>query len=439
MRASHALVFLVLGPAGFAAAEPSELVPADAVVAQALAYSLRLKSAEQDVRAAGATLAQAGAQALPTVSAEARATYYEGLKETALSPTLIIPEIPDRYSAVIGVSQPLYTGGRLSSQKQGASLRRDAARQALAGTESDVILEALGAYWDWSKAFYSLQTMRASVRRMEAHALDMRNMQNAGLVTDNDTLATEVLLERTRLRLAETERGVALARAQIECLTGGPFPESAVPEEAAGRIGGALPPESEAIQAASTNRPEILSADLEARAAARAVRAAKAGRLPQVFASARYEQARPNTLIFPPEDEWQDDAFAGVVLTWDVMDSGLTRGRVLEALSRAAQADLRRQQVEDRVTLEVRTALVGLGNALHRVEVAERAGGSAARNLQSATDLWQNGLARHSDVLDADAQLTDAQYEKVAACADVARAEAAYRHAVGILSGKGGP
>ena len=73
------------------------------------------------------------------------------------------------------------------------------------------------------------------------------------------------------------------------------------------------------------------------------------------------------------------------------------------------------------------------------MEVAERAGGSAARNLQSATDLWQNGLARHSDVLDADAQLTDAQYEKVAACADVARAEAAYRHAVGILSGKGGP
>ena len=434
MRARHALVFLALGPAAFAAAEPPGPVHPDAIVGQALEYSLRLKSAEQDVQAAAASLAQAGAQGLPTVSAEARAARYEGLKETALSPTMIIPEIPDRFAAVIGVSQPLYTGGRVSNRKQGAALQRDAARQALAGTESDVILEALSSYWSWSRAFFSLRALQASVDRMAAHARDMKNMTEAGLATDNDRLSTEVLLDRTRLQLAEAERNEALARAKLHFLTGAGLPSNAVPDEAAVLPDPAPAAESELLAMASTNRPEIRAAAFEVGAAAKAVRAARAGYGPELALSARYEQARPNNLIFPPEDEWQDDAFAGVVLTWDLFDSGLTRGRVLEARARAEQGDLRRRQVEDGVALEVRQARVAVVNAAERAGVAERARDSAALNLKSATDLWQNGLARHADVLDAHAQLTDAEFELVSARADAVVARAALDHAVGLLA-----
>ncbi|HOW96746.1 MAG TPA: TolC family protein [Kiritimatiellia bacterium] len=434
MRAKCALLFLALGPAGFAATEPPEPVCADAIVAQALAYSLRLKSAEQDVRAAAASLAQAGAQGLPTVSAEARAAHYEGLKETALSPTMIIPEIPDRYGAVIGVSQPLYTGGRVSSLKQAAALQSDAARQALAGTESDVVLEALSSYWSWSRAFFALRALRASVDRMEAHARDMKNMNEAGLATDNDRLSTEVLLERTRLQRTEAERNEALARAKLDFLTGASLPSNAAADEAAASPAADPAPESVLLEMAATNRPEVRAAALEARSAAKAVRAARAGYGPELALSARYEQARPNTLIFPPEDEWQDDAFVGVVASWALFDSGLTRGRVLEARARAEQADLRRRQAEDRVALEVRQARVALANAGERAVVAGRARDSAALNLQSATDLWQNGLARHADVLDAHAQLTDAEFALVSARADAVVARAALDHAVGILA-----
>ncbi|MBU1693000.1 MAG: TolC family protein, partial [Verrucomicrobia bacterium] len=141
----------------------------------------------------------------------------------------------------------------------------------------------------------------------------------------------------------------------------------------------------------------------------------------------------PNNLIFPPEDNWQYDAFAGVVLTWDLFDSGLTRGKTAEARARAAQASLWQQQVEDRIVLEVREARIGLVNSAQQVGVAERARKSAARNLQAATDLWQNGLARHADVLDAHAQLTDAEYELVAGRADVVLARAMLEHASGCL------
>ncbi len=53
--------------------------------------------------------------------------------------------------------------------------------------------------------------------------------------------------------------------------------------------------------------------------------------------------------------------------------------------------------------------------------------------MEAATDLWQNGLARHSDVLDALARLTDAQYQLNAAQADIVLAQAQLNHATGKL------
>jgi outer membrane protein TolC len=64
--------------------------------------------------------------------------------------------------------------------------------------------------------------------------------------------------------------------------------------------------------------------------------------------------------------------------------------------------------------------------------VAQRVETSARRNLAAATDLWRNGLARHADVLDAHAQLTDAQYALMAARADLELALAALDHATGV-------
>jgi outer membrane protein TolC len=71
---------------------------------------------------------------------------------------------------------------------------------------------------------------------------------------------------------------------------------------------------------------------------------------------------------------------------------------------------------------------------LARARVAARAAQSAQRSVTTATDLWNNGLAAHADVLDAHSQLTDAQFECIAAAADAALATAALEHAVGALA-----
>ena len=305
------------------AQDQAALLSPPQVVREAVAHSHRLKALDQEIEAAGARNTQAKAQGLPLLTADAQATHYTGLEDSALGPLLVIPFIEDRYGAGVTVVQSLYTGGRITSQRQIADHQQSAARHERQGAEADLVLEALTAYWNWSKAFYSVEAIKAAVARMESHARDMRNLQKAGLATDNDALATEVAMDQTRLRLQEARRRVEVAVARISFLTGHSMAAACLPEKAVVPPNLDVPAEATLMDAAHENRAERAARVMEAKAAHAQVQATRAAYAPQVSLIARYEQARPNIMNIPPEDKWQDDAFIGVTLSWSLFDWGL--------------------------------------------------------------------------------------------------------------------
>ena len=404
------------------------------IVQATVEHSPLLRSSDQEIEAAKARQAQAAASGLPSLDLSGRAARYDGLVDSSLGPTLTIPALEERYSASATLTQPLYTGGRILNQKRSAAFQRRAAEATRRGAEADVTLQALTAYWNWSKAFRSLETLQSAVDRMQAHADDMQNLHAAGLATDNDKLATDVLLEQTRLRLEEARRRVDLARARIAFLTGQELPVHAAPKAASITADLSAASEADSLDTAMSNRTERVARQMDTSSAMAQVKAARADFFPRLSLLAGYETANPNSLFFPPADEWNDDSFVGVAVSWNIFDSGLTRAKAHEAAARAAQARLRQGQEDEGITLEVREARANLQDALERVTVAERTEQSARQNLDAATDLWQNGLARHSDVLDAHAQLTEAQYQAVVARVDALLARAGLDHAIGLLN-----
>jgi outer membrane protein TolC len=273
---------------------------------------------------------------------------------------------------------------------------------------------------------------------MQAHAADMNNLRDAGLVTDNDALATEVLADRIRLRLEEARGQVDVCRAYMAFLTGHALADGAVPKQAEAPPALSIPAETELLATAKCKRPDRATRELETKASESLARASRGGLRPQALLAAQYEYASPNSLDMPPVSEWKDDMYAGVAVSWNLLDWGLSRAKADEADARFAQAQLRLQQADEQIALEVREAGINLKNAIDRVAVVERAQKSAGRNLDSVTDLWKNGLARHSEVLDAHSKLTDTQTELAAALADIALARAALDHAVGMMRSAGG-
>jgi len=419
-----AVIILIAGQS------PAGEIGVEQIVGEVLEHSYQLKAAGEQVMAADAVKKQADAAVFPSLDLDGRAAHYEGLKENNF-PNFRIPAIPDRYGGGVTLSQPLFTGGQISGRKEMTDEQRLAARSSFSASRVDVIYQAMIAYWSWSKAFHAAESFRAAVAWMESHDRDMRNLRTAGLATENDQLSTSVRLDQTRLRLEEALRHTRLCQAAIEQLTGKTLPPDAGPSRPNSDDLSPVSSERELIQGALTNRPDIQAQRSTLNAARKNIQIQGANYYPQLNANLRGEVGRPNQLNIPPEDDWLFDAFIGVGATWNIMDWGLTRAKVNEAKARANQAGHQLSQLNEQVMFEIRRALINLENAMTRVTVARRAEESAKLDLKSATDLWKNGLARHSDVLDSQARLTDAGFDLVSAAADTALARAELDHAYG--------
>lgn len=423
------LLFLLFIPLAHAGATTNTLAP-DAVVQLALAHHPALKSRNADVQMATARRFQADAGLNPTFDARAQAQHFEGLENGSLAPGVTIPVIEDQYSASLGITQPLYTGGRVTQQRRSAKLQEAAARHTLTATASDIELQTRIAYWQWSKALAQITAFQASVVRMETQLTDTRNLKNAGMATDNDLLANEVLLAQIELQLQSAQQDADLSRIQLTRLTGQDITALYTPLQPEVPATAMGPDLHAALTIALSNRPELASVRLNAQASAELVGVARADGKPQVTLMARYEQGNPNQRDFPPEDEWKDDAFIGAAVSWSIFDGGLTRARTAEAKARAARDEYQVQTLLEAVIADTKAACLSRDYSLARLKTAKHAEASATRNLQVATDLWKNGAARHSDVLDAQAKLTLTTAQRIAAEADALIAKSTLDHAL---------
>ncbi len=414
-------------------ADTAVLTPDDAVKL-ALAHSPSLKSHDQDLLAAASRRLQAESGLRPQLDARAQAFHFEGLENQALGP-VSIPVIDNQFTASVGITQPLYTGGRATQQKLSARLGEEATRQSLTSSVADMTLQTLMAYWSWSKALEQSEALQMAVTRMKALAADTVNLEKAGLATDNDRLAVEVSLDQTQLQLDDANQQAELNRIELSRLTGRDWGETETPQQPVLKPGNlTVIPLEECLRQSFSNRADLVALRLSARAGAALVEAARAESRPQLALVARYEQGRPNPRDFPPDDQWRDDAVIGAVVTWTLFDGGLTRGRTGEAQARATREALLLQAAEESVVSQVRTAHMTLHHALKRLETTRHAETGARRNLDVATDLLKHGMTRHSDVLEAQSKLTHTTARRIAAEADILLAQAALKHATGGLA-----
>jgi outer membrane protein len=407
------------------------VVTVDQVVEDALSHSRLLRAAGLEIEALAARERQAGAGAMPVISLDARASIYEGLEDASFGTRVVVPGAEERYSISLGLLQPLYTGGKISSLRMAAGWEKESAVAALAVREKDVRLQAVSAYWAWSKAWGALMSLSASVARFEGLLTDARNRESAGLGTGTERLAVEVLLDRMQLRVEDARRQVESVELRIAHLTGKEPGAGARPADA-GIAPETAPPEPAELESlAFRNRPERAAAAAAVEASRSQMRVAGAASRPHLGLMARVEEANPNGLFFPPAEEWNWDAFVGAVASWDVFDGGYSRHRVAESAARMAQAALAAEQVDDDIRIEVRTARINLESCLQAARVAARGALSARRNMEAVEQQWKAGLARHSELLKAESDLADAEFAAVAARSDVLLATAAMDRAVG--------
>lgn len=352
----------------------------------------------------------------------------------AFAAGLKFPVILNNYSFVGSVSVPISDYVlRLSQNYSAASANERAAKLSLEAETLQVAADAKVAYFNWVRAKGSVVVAAEAVEQARSHVEDAKKSFTVGLVSKADVLRLEAQLAAAQQSYAEAQAFGYVAEEQLRTVIGAP--SDRVLEIGSDVMNENAAPPAEALQGlqdqAFSRRLEIRALDETIYSLKKIESLAKAGYAPRIDATANAYYSNPNQRIFPQQEKFTLTWDVGVRLSWTLNDTFTTIGAAAEAKARAASVAEQRNALRDGLRLEVASAYADVTKAPPTIEAADRGMVAAEESLRVRRELFRNGKATGSELVDAEAELTRARLRRLDAHVGLLVARARLDHATG--------
>jgi outer membrane protein len=301
----------------------------------------------------------------------------------------------------------LWDGGRRSSALAASRSGEDATALRGQADVRDAQLEGLADYLRVVTLKAQQRVIAQREKSLQDHLRTVKDLYEHGVVARNDLLETEVRLRVVEDQAAAARDGEVVATEALTRLMGRGADEPLVMPESL-----PAPPPLSTTPAQLGKRAEDDNRQLRAlRARAKAEEAVvalrRAENAPTVVAQASHTYQQNQYLLYPNANI----LFVGV--SWQVYDGGARRAGVREAEDAAARTRQEIADLERRITIEVDRSYRGYQQALREASTAQTNVEAAGENLRIEEDQYKAGLARTTDVLDAEAVLADSRFALV--------------------------
>ena len=401
----------------------------------ALAYQTNptLQSQRAQLRFTDETYVQARAGYRPSINANVQTTFNW---QRVGTPSCSVfgcgdssPESND-VSASISLTQPLFTGGRVTAQVRGAEADVLAARENLRRIEGQVMLQAVQAYVDVRRDEQSLAIRKENVAVLQRQVDETRARFEVGEVTRTDVAQSEAQLAAAQSQLSTAQAQLAVSRAAYASVIG-QSPAQLEPEPPFKVFPDTV---DQAFDTAEQNNPSIRAADYSEQGAGAAVAEAKAGRLPTVSLQTQYGYQQP---VNPLDASLNTRSLvAGVVVSQPLFSGGLTSSRIRQALEQEnyarVQLELARRTTTESVSQSWNQLLASRAN----IAAGEEQVRAARIAFEGTRAEQQVGLRTTLEVLNAQQVLRDSELSLVNARHNEYVAAATVLNVMGLLEAK---
>jgi outer membrane protein len=232
-----------------------------------------------------------------------------------------------------------------------------------------------------------------------------------------------------QVALIQSENGYDTARAQLSQAMGVVRPNDFdVGDDLLPPVSGEDQPLEPLFQEAVASRPELASFREAAHAQDLARSAARAGWLPTVGATAGISAVGPTPTDTIPN--WN----AGVTLTWNLFQGGLTRGLVREAEANLNAVSAQEEAFRQQIRLEVEQARLAVRAAIASLGAATEAETAAREQLRLAEGRYRAGAGSIIELGDAQVAYANSAAQRVQSQYNVASSRAALLRALGRMN-----
>ena len=409
-------------------------LPAAAVVraetladAIALAYESNptLQQQRAQLRALDETYVQARAGWRPTATAQISGNYSKVPEGNGLGGS--VQAESNSGQAAIGVTQPIYTGGRTAAEVRATQADVLAARQALRATEQNLLLNVVTTYADVMRDQRLLRIREHDVAVLQVEVDDSSARRKAGEVTATDVAQIATQLAQSRSALTGQQGQLQIDRATYAAIVGQNPGELRDPPTMPG-----LPADvNVAFDAAERTNPSLLQSEITEEASRARVAEARAANRPTVNVNASISYSGELTPLYG--SEYDRGVSATVTVTQPLFTGGVNASNIRRALE---------LNNSDRIGIEGarRTAIEAVSQSWNQLITARSTVTSEEEHVRVARDYFSGTQAEYTvgqratlDVVIAEQSLVGAELTLAEAQHDAYVASAAILNAMGRL------
>lgn len=377
----------------------------------ALTTSEELKQADNRLRQAELDDKIAATARLPKIEGSATGAY-------------VLPDIEmtgmelamrGAYMAGLTLTQPIYTGGKISAGRQMARLGRQIADQQLRMTRMDVLVDADNAYWSYI-------AVRRKVRMLESYSTQMDTIYKqtssavaAGMAIENDLLRIEAKRTEIEYQLQRARNGADLCRMALCNVIGASLDTAIEPTDTTFNIESPT-----AMSLDIARRPEVGLLEKQIDVNMQRIRDARSEMLPTVGLSAGYSYYgniklkgfadMGNGTTVPYTQEFRDGiGIAMLAVKIPIFHWGESRKKMHKARYELDNSQLELQRNMRLMSIEAQQAVQNVEDGYRMIHTAESGLRQAEENLRVMRNRYAAAMSPLTDLLDAQSQWQQAQ------------------------------
>lgn len=328
--------------------------------------------------------------------------------------------------AQIGITQPIYVGGRLREMYRLAQSAERIVDIQQAAHQEDVIVHVDECFWRVVSVEQKKTLAENYLQLLTKLEEDVTVAAEAGLLTQADLYAVKVKKSDAETKLMQATNGLILSKMALCQACGLPL-ETDVHLTHGDLSEITLHPDTFDAASSVKQRSEILLLDEAAKIAESQAKMAAASLQPNIVASANYVYTNPNV-----EDgfssDWKGKGFftAGVVMNIPIAHADdIYRYRSAKHTAKIAQ--LRKEEAEQLLTLQATQSHQKVIEATQKLQLAQTSLQHAEQNLRYAQELFAAGMITTSEVLQSQTAWLAAHTDLIEAQVEVQMAETYFK------------
>ena len=332
-------------------------------------------------------------------------------------------------SVSVGLSQTLYTGGRLAHGINAAEASVLAGREGLRAVEQSVLQGVIQAYVDVQRDMEILNIRQENLQVLRRQLEEASARFEVGEITRTDVAQAEARLAQSESDLAVAQAQLSVSRAAYAAVVGQTPTNLETPPPLPG-----VPVDFDAaLDVGLAENPNLIAAEYRLRGAEARVASARSQYLPSASLNASYG-GTSGLRDFDPFDRTSLNVTANVSVP--LFTGGLNRSRVAQALEEANAAQINVEGERREVLRTVSAAYAQMVSARSSLQAGEEAVRAARIAAEGVRQEAQVGLRTTLDVLNQELELRSAEVNLVTARRNHYVAQAALLAAMGRLEGR---